>query len=145
MNNINEAFGGTHIKILFVAESKKLHNCKLLSMFLCDLVERIGMQKLRDPIIDNVALRLKEIGANCFYDEGGISGIVTLSTSHIACHTWPAHKDGKILDEPGNAVLDVYSCREFDGNAVLEILQNVYQPLILKYSNLSYALKIVNL
>lgn len=135
-----EAMKGTHVKVLFKTDSKLLHDERLMDLFLRLLVNRIGMQRLRDPIIDNVAFRLKEIGVECFVDEGGITGFVTLSTSHVACHTWPAHNGKEILDLPGRAVLDVYSCREFRKEDVKDIVYNIYRPITYKCTDLSFAL-----
>ena len=42
---------------------------------------------------------------SAFGDEGGVTGICVLSTSHCSIHTWPLRPF---------FVMDVYSCRDFD-------------------------------
>jgi S-adenosylmethionine decarboxylase len=78
------------------------------------LVEAAGCaaEKLRDPsvlkqvfaeIIDD--LGLKPVGEpiwHKFPGEGGVTGLVALTESHIACHTYPEH---------GIATFNLYCCR----------------------------------
>jgi len=60
------------------------------------------MQSLFDRIIDD--LGLKSVGAvwHKFPGEGGVTGLVALTESHIACHTYP---------EYGTATINLYCCR----------------------------------
>ena len=55
-----------------------------------------------DRIIDD--LGLKSVGAvwHKFEGEGGITGLVALTESHLACHTYPEH---------GTATFNLYCCR----------------------------------
>lgn len=78
------------------------------------LVEAIGCDpgKLRDPqavrsvfgsVIED--LGLKPVGSplwHKFPGEGGITGLVALTESHLACHTYPEH---------GIATFNLYCCR----------------------------------
>ncbi len=51
-------------------------------------------------------LSLKIIGAGIWHQfegEGGITGLVALTESHLACHTYPEHKI---------ATFNLYCCRE---------------------------------
>jgi S-adenosylmethionine decarboxylase len=62
------------------------------------------LQALLDEVV--VALGLSVIGTpqwHAFPGEGGVTGLVLLSESHLALHTFPEH---------GFAALSVYSCRE---------------------------------
>jgi S-adenosylmethionine decarboxylase len=55
-------------------------------------------------IIDD--LQLKTIGEGAwhkFEGEGGVTGLVMLTESHLACHTYPEHK---------TATFNLYCCRE---------------------------------
>jgi S-adenosylmethionine decarboxylase len=78
------------------------------------LIEATGCEAaiLRDErhirsVLDAVILDLglKVIGAvwHTFPDEGGVTGIVALTESHLACHTYPEH---------GTATFNLYCCRE---------------------------------
>lgn len=77
------------------------------------LVEAIGCnaEKLRDEsllreVLDRVVtgLGLKTIDAvwHKFDGEGGVTGLIALTESHLACHTYPEH---------GTATFNLYCCR----------------------------------
>jgi S-adenosylmethionine decarboxylase len=57
-------------------------------------------------ILDNVIidLELKPIGSvwHKFENEGGVTGLIALTESHLACHTYPEH---------GTATFNLYCCR----------------------------------
>ena len=88
------------------------------------LIEATGCdpQALRDEsairsVLDAVIadLGLKAIGAvwHTFENEGGVTGMIALTESHLACHTYPEH---------GTATFNLYCCRErpeWDWNAQL--------------------------
>jgi S-adenosylmethionine decarboxylase len=63
--------------------------------------ERI-LQSLFDLIIDD--LDLKSVGAvwHKFPGAGGVTGLIALTESHLACHTYPEH---------GTATFNLYCCR----------------------------------
>lgn len=50
-------------------------------------------------------LGLKAIGSvwHKFEGEGGVTGLIALTESHLACHTYPEH---------GTATFNLYCCRE---------------------------------
>ena len=50
-------------------------------------------------------LGLKAIGSiwHTFENEGGVTGMIALTESHLACHTYPEH---------GTATFNLYCCRE---------------------------------
>ena len=52
---------------------------------------------------------MEKMNVEPFEDEGGVTGIGVLSTSHCAVHTWPLRSF---------FVMDVYSCRDFDVDIV---------------------------
>lgn len=90
------------------------------------LVEAIGCnaEKLRDEsllrgVMDRVVigLGLKTIGAvwHKFDGEGGVTGLIALTESHLACHTYPEH---------GTATFNLYCCRsrpEWDWEGELKL------------------------
>lgn len=73
------------------------------------------LQSIRN-ILDRVVadLGLKVVGDvwHKFPGEGGVTGLVALSESHLACHTYPEH---------GTATFNLYCCRtrpewDWEGN-----------------------------
>lgn len=90
------------------------------------LVEAIGCnaEKLRDEsllrgVMDRVVigLGLKTIDAvwHKFDGEGGVTGLIALTESHLACHTYPEH---------GTATFNLYCCRsrpEWDWEGELKL------------------------
>ncbi len=79
----------------------------------CELVEKIGMKLVDLPN-----------NPNCFYMDTpgnrGLTCVGIIETSHIALHCWDEA-------DPGMLQLDVYSCKGFDPELVLEHLQ-VFEP-----------------
>lgn len=78
------------------------------------LIEATGcdMALLRDEsvvrsVLDRVVadLGLKAIGSvwHKFEGEGGVTGLIALTESHLACHTYPEHQ---------TATFNLYCCRE---------------------------------
>ena len=77
------------------------------------LIEATGCDKaaLRDEAVIRAVLSgamadlgLKDVGSvwHKFEGEGGITGLVALTESHLACHTYPEHR---------TATFNLYCCR----------------------------------
>ena len=68
--------------------------------------ERLRDEQLLRDVFDRIIedLGLKSIGAvwHTFPGEGGVTGLVALTESHLACHTYPEH---------GTATFNLYCCR----------------------------------
>ena len=60
------------------------------------------LRQLFDRIISDLGLR--SVGAvwHKFEGEGGVTGLIALTESHLACHTYPEH---------GTATFNLYCCR----------------------------------
>ena len=71
----------------------------------CD-AERLRDESVLRSIFDRIIadLGLKSIGSiwHKFDGEGGVTGLVALTESHLACHTYPEH---------GAATFNLYCCR----------------------------------
>jgi len=67
-----------------------------------DLRDESALRSLFERIIDD--LGLKSVGSiwHKFEGEGGVTGLVALTESHLACHTYPEH---------GTATFNLYCCR----------------------------------
>jgi S-adenosylmethionine decarboxylase len=89
------------------ADPRKLDDASLLFETLDALPELIGMRKLGSPVL----ARVKD-------PEGyGISGIIMIHESHISLHTYPKKE---FLS------MDVYSCKGFDAEHVIEEIKRRY-------------------
>lgn len=144
MADLDDASSGTHVKIKIKAPSYLLADQGLLKRFLYATVKAIGARPLGELIV-HVPTAIKNLNEEPWADEGGISGVVVLSVSHVACHTWPKiiEKDGKsVVDENaiGEARIDVDSCRPFDPE-VLEGPVAMWQPTRVQYRDLTEALR----
>jgi len=87
-----------------------------------DLVRRITeaarMTLLRTMTVD-VPLDLRALGREPYEDEGGVSAVGVLSTSHVAVHAWPLRREAHV---------DLYSCRAFHPSPVLDAIVTGLRP-----------------
>lgn len=78
----------------------------LIEAFDCDaeaLREPAVLQGVFAQIIDDLGLKTLGDGAwHKFGGEGGVTGLVMLTESHLACHTYPEYK---------TATFNLYCCR----------------------------------
>ncbi|MGB7068690.1 MAG: adenosylmethionine decarboxylase [Pyrinomonadaceae bacterium] len=73
-----------------------------------------ALRQLIARIIDDLELKVLGSVWHKFESEGGVTGIVALTESHLACHTYPEH---------GVATFNLYCCKtrpEWDWPAKLE-------------------------
>ena len=73
------------------------------------LVKKVGMNVVAGP----TSVYVNEPGNE------GITGTVTLSTSHSSIHVWDA-------EVPSLIQFDIYSCKEYDINTVIDHLNEFY-------------------
>lgn len=116
---------GRQIKAVGQGDPVALSSTKKVEQFLMELVARVGMRVLGSPHV------YKE-------DHGGVSGIVVLSTSHVAVHT----RIRKVKEITyGFFTLDLYSCRSFADEPVRETLEEFFAAATVKITDLSGALE----
>jgi S-adenosylmethionine/arginine decarboxylase-like enzyme len=101
--------------------------------FIKKAVPLIGMTLLDDPHTYSVDVEIEKLGREPFEDEGGVSGVGVLSTSHLALHGWPAR---------GEFHLDVYSCRSFDCRPLLAFIKQVLIPTYVEVHDISDSAKL---
>jgi S-adenosylmethionine decarboxylase len=123
---------GRHIKVLGKASSDALRSVDGVKEFLMDLVYELGMRPLGDTHMYEVEEEIQKLGVEPFEDEGGVTGICVLSTSHCAIHTWPLRSF---------FVMDIYSCRDFDPAIVGEFIATKLGAYKLKMTDLTFALE----
>ncbi len=108
---------GRHVKAVGLGDPERLSDPERVRSFLGALVASLGMRPLGDAVVHDVPVELAKLHVEPFEDEGGVTGVVVLSTSHCAIHTWPARR---LL------VLDVFSCRDFPPGVVKEALDDAF-------------------
>ena len=87
----------------------------------------ISLQEAMEKGITRAKMTILNIFSHCFLPQG-CTIVISLSESHVSCHTWP---------ENGCVAIDVYTCGE--GNPRLVVIE------LLKYLNSdNYNLREVN-
>jgi S-adenosylmethionine decarboxylase len=100
---------GRHIKVLARGNAALLGSVDVVRQMLTELVDKLGMRMLGPAHMYEVETEIAKLGVEPFEDEGGVTGVCVLSTSHCSIHTWPLRPF---------FVMDVYSCRDFDPRVV---------------------------
>lgn len=122
---------GTKFSGTFKGDAALLADPGQVALFLRRLVVEIGMTALGHHIYD-VPIAVKRLGQDPLSDEGGVTGITVLSTSHAAIHTWPEVCGGRI---------DVDSCREFEGRLLHGLLRTMFNAREIYLYDLSFCFK----
>jgi S-adenosylmethionine decarboxylase len=122
---------GRHIKVIGKGSADRLRNVELIRTMLENLVEILDMRGAGDPRVYEVEEEVEKSNAETFEDEGGVTGVVVLSTSHCTIHTWPLRSF---------FVVDVFSCRDFDASLVEPFLKSYLAVSRLRITDLSYSL-----
>jgi S-adenosylmethionine/arginine decarboxylase-like enzyme len=123
---------GRHIKILGRGNAQLLGDPSTVESMLRELVEQLGMRLLGAPHLYEVETEIAKLGVEPFEDEGGVTGICVLSTSHCSIHTWPLRPF---------FVMDVYSCRDFDPALVEAFLAKKLGAYDVQMTDVSFALE----
>ena len=123
---------GRHIKILGRGNPQQLGSPAVVESMLTSLVDELGMRLLGQPQMFEVEQEIAKLNVEPFEDEGGVTDIAVLSTSHISVHTWPLQRE---------FVMDVYSCRPFDPDDVRRALLSDLSASDLQLTDLSFALR----
>ncbi len=100
---------GRHIKVLGRGSASRMGDVNVVRTMLVDLIDVLGMRILDKAHMYEVETEIEKLGKEPFEDEGGVTGVCVLSTSHCSIHTWPLRPF---------FVMDVYSCRDFDTTEV---------------------------
>jgi S-adenosylmethionine decarboxylase len=123
---------GRHVKVLGRGTPDLLGNAKVVEGTLRELIGILGMRMLGEPHLYEVETEIAKLGVEPFEDEGGVTGVCVLSTSHCTIHTWPLRPF---------FVMDVYSCRDFEPSDVEKHLVNRLGAYDLQLTDLSFSLE----
>lgn len=76
-------------------------------------MKALGKPQVYEVPVDPIVLeRVKKTGK--FEDEGGITAVVVISTSHLSIHCWPLQKFFS---------MDTFSCKSFDSDLAYSIVK----------------------
>ena len=123
---------GRHIKVLGRGTPGRMGDVKTVETMLVDLIDVLGMRILDKAHMYEVETEISKLGVEPFEDEGGVTGVCVLSTSHCSIHTWPLRPF---------FVMDVYSCRDFDSSSVETLLTERLGAYDLQITDVSEALE----
>jgi S-adenosylmethionine/arginine decarboxylase-like enzyme len=123
---------GRHVKVLGRGAAALLADAVNVEATLRELIEILGMRLLGTPHLYEVETEIAKLGVEPFEDEGGVTGVCVLSTSHCTIHTWPLRPF---------FVMDVYSCRDFDPAQVEAHLARKLGAYDLQLTDLSFSLE----
>ena len=98
---------GIHVLLdLYGIDPPKLNDCGLLADCLSESALRCGLTPLSAPQLHA-------------FDGGGVTGVILLSESHIALHTYPEH---------GFIAIDLFSCGPGDPEAAVKVFRERLNP-----------------
>ena len=98
-----------HQHLLVKALCKKpIRSEEDLNLWFIELVTKVGMVVVAGP----TSIYVDEIGNE------GLTGTVTLATSHASIHIWDA-------SEPAMLQFDIYSCKKYDIQTVIDHLNEM--------------------
>src|SRR5580693_6942135 len=123
---------GRHVKVLGRGTPSLLGNAASVEATLRELIDILGMRLLGAPHLYEVETEIAKLGVEPFEDEGGITGVCVLSTSHCAIHTWPLRPF---------FVMDVYFCRDFDPAIVEQHLGKKLGAYDIQITDVSFVLE----
>lgn len=123
---------GRHIKVLGRGSPSRMNDAKVVESMLVNLIDVLGMRLLDKAHMYEVETEISKLGVEPFEDEGGVTGICVLSTSHCSIHTWPLRPF---------FVMDVYSCRDFDPAEIERFLTARLGAYDLQVTDVSAALE----
>lgn len=109
---------GLHIVMDARVEDPSVFTTERLTSLFQQIVKALEMKPLdrvqvyEVPCDPAILERVKRTGT--FEDEGGISTIQVISTSHLSLHAWPLQKFFS---------LDAFSCKDFNADLALSIIR----------------------
>lgn len=107
MNRIS----GTHLIVdAYVADPASLSAEHITRVFE-EVVQVLEMELLGEPVVRSVPVDPNHLETD--QDEGGVSVIMPITTSHLAAHAWPLRSA---------IMLDIFSCKPFATDAAVRLI-----------------------
>jgi len=111
---------GLHLIVDGYVEDPSVFTRETIEALLAQIVSALDMKALdlphvyEVPVDPEVLRRVQETGK--FEDEGGITAICVISTSHLSIHCWPLQKFFS---------LDAFSCKNFNADLAYSIIKEM--------------------
>jgi S-adenosylmethionine/arginine decarboxylase-like enzyme len=103
-----EKHWGYHLLLDISGCSDQITSEKIIRTFLKELVKAVDMVAVGDPLIKNFALGTPQ---------AGFSAVQLIETSSITLH---------LVDSTKTGYLDVFSCKPFEPDAVIPVVQKYF-------------------
>lgn len=81
--------------------------------FLCRMTQKLDMTLLNLNVVPVYGTEPH------LQDEGGLTGVAIISTSHVAIHTWPEERAANV---------DIYSCKEWEPHVAVQVIRECFTP-----------------
>jgi S-adenosylmethionine decarboxylase len=107
---------GLHVILDGYVSDSVVFNSDSLKNIFEKLAESLEMKIIMGPDFLEVELDPTKLQSDVFQDEGGITGMCVISTSHMSIHCWPIRKCFSI---------DVFSCKDFDSVKAVKIIKDL--------------------
>lgn len=104
---------GIHIVLDGFVKDPAVFTSDILTATFKQLAESLEMKIIMGPDFLEVPLNPTKLQSDVFQDEGGITGMCVISTSHMSIHCWPIRKCFS---------MDVFSCKAFDSDKAKQII-----------------------
>jgi S-adenosylmethionine decarboxylase len=104
---------GLHVILDGYVKDPSVFNGPALKNAFEKLAEALEMKIIMGPDFLEVELDPTKLQSETFQDEGGITGMCVISTSHMSIHCWPIRKCFS---------MDVFSCKDFDADKAKNII-----------------------
>ena len=119
---------GTHLIIDGYVQDAKVFTLERLESLFHNLAKAMDMCILLGPVFVEVPLDESKLTGDKFRDEGGITGMCVISTSHISLHAWPLRRFFS---------MDVFSCCDFDTVKAMQIVRGTLSTANVNATNLN--------
>jgi S-adenosylmethionine/arginine decarboxylase-like enzyme len=98
----------------YVSDSAVFNRDALRDLFV-QLAAALEMKIIMGPEFLEVELDPSKLQSDVFQDEGGITGMCVISTSHMSIHCWPIRKCFS---------MDVFSCKNFSATTAVSLIKD---------------------
>jgi S-adenosylmethionine/arginine decarboxylase-like enzyme len=107
----NKNMWGQHLILDMGGCNEKISRKESIRAFVAELVDAIDMVAYGEPLIEHFATHSQEAA--------GYSLVQLIETSAISAH---------FSDHNRDVYLDVFSCKSFDSNRVLQVVDKYFEP-----------------